>query len=263
MLDPYSIYDRAVEYVRSQDYPRYIAFVTTARAQVRGGHWLVEQFQSTLFSPNDIVGTASRPISSTNREPSPYGFSLFPGWGRPHGNIDEPYGVPYISPTYNFGLMHAAPLREIVPTPSSEKSLGRVLTVGRDYDVSLSGVDTFHGHSVFTLELRPLGNPHVFRLRELLVDTKTFVTWGLTTEGVFENGLAANQTWYVVFQLVDGRWYMSYERCYDHFHSGGALGVGGFHYEYVSYSFTDFTYPKEADDSAFTQGLVDSQAVQM
>jgi hypothetical protein len=263
MLDAYAIYDRATAFVESQDYPRYIGFVTTARARVRGGHWLVEQFQSTLYAPNDIVGTVSLPISSTNRQPNPYGFSLFPGWGRPHGNIDEPFGVPYISPTYQFGLTHSAPLRDLEPTPSTEKTLGRVLTVGRDYEVTFAGVDEFHGHSVYTLELRPLGNPHIFRLRELLVDTKSFVIWGLTTEGIFETGTAAAQTWYVVFQLVDGHWFMSYERTYDHFHAGGTLGVGGFHYEYVSYSFTDFSYPRNVDDRSLTEGTVDSQAVQM
>lgn len=263
--DPYAVYDRATAFVRSQTYPKYVEFVTTARARVKGGRWLVEQFQSTLYAPNDIVGTASRPISSTNREENPYGFSLFPGWGRPRGNIDEPFGVPYISPAYEFGLVHEQVIRETAPPPpgTTEKSLGRVTTVGRDYEVTISDVEQFHGHSVYSLELRPLGNPRVFRLRELLVDTTSSVIWGLTTAGIFDSGPATDQTWYVVFQMIDGRWYISYERTYDHFHSGGTLGVGGFRYEYVSYSFTDFAYPQTLMDSVFTQGVVDSQAVQM
>lgn len=263
--DPYVIFDRATAFVRSQTYPRYVDFVTTARARVKGGHWLIESFQSTLYAPNDIVGTASRPISSTNREENPYGFSLFPGWGRPHGNIDEPFGVPYISPAYEFGLVHEELLRDVAPTsePSLEKSLGTVTTVGRDYEVTISDIEQFHGHTVYSLELRPLGNPRIFRLRELLVDTQSSVIWGLTTAGIFETGPATDQTWYVVFQMIDGRWYISYERSYDHFRSGGTLGVGGFHYEYVSYSFTDFKYPQTVYESVFTEGVVDSQAVQM
>jgi hypothetical protein len=262
--DPYAIYDRATAFVRSQTYPRYVDFVTTARARVKAGRWLVEQFQSTLYAPNDIVGTASRPISSTNREENPYGFSLFPGWGRPRGNIDEPFGVPYISPAYEFGLVHEQLVRDVAPPAGpAEKSLGTVLTVGRDYEVTLSGIEQFHGHAVYSLELRPLGSPRIFRLRELLVDTKSSVIWGLTTAGIFETGQATDQTWYVVFQMIDGRWYISYERTYDHFHGGGTLGVGGFRYEYVSYSFTDFKYPQNVYDSVFTQGVVESQAVQM
>jgi hypothetical protein len=262
--DPYAIYDRATSFVRSQSYPRYVDFVTTARARVKGGRWLVEQFQSTLYAPNDIVGTASRPISSTNREENPYGFSLFPGGGRPRGNIDEPYGVPYISPAYEFGLVHEQLVRDVAPEAGPvEKSLGTVLTVGRDYEITISGIEQFHGHTVYSLELRPLGNPRIFRLRELLVDTKSSVIWGLTTAGIFETGPATDQTWYVVFQMLDGRWFIAYERTYDHFHSGGTLGIGGFRYEYVSYSFTDFKYPQDVYDSVFTQGVVDSQAVQM
>jgi hypothetical protein len=263
--DPYDVYDRATAFVRSQNYPRYVDFVTTARARVKGGRWLVEQFQSSLYAPNDIVGTASRPISSTNREENPYGFSFFPGWGRPRGNIDEPFGVPYISPAYEFGLVHEQLIRETAPTapPSMEKSLGSVLTVGRDYEVTLSGIEQFHGHTVYSVEMRPLGNPRIFRLRELLVDTKSSVIWGLTTAGIFETGPATDQTWYVVFQMIDGRWYISYERTYDRFRSGGTLGIGGFRYEYVSYSFTDFSYPKDVYESVFTQGVVESQAVQM
>jgi hypothetical protein len=262
--DPYAIYDRATDFVRSQTYPRYVDFVTTARARVKGGRWLVEQFASTLYAPNDIVGTASRPISSTNREENPYGFSLFPGWGRPRGNIDEPFGVPYISPAYEFGLVHEQLIRDLSPGAGpAEKSLGTILTVGRDYEITISDVEQFHGHTVYSLELRPLGNPRIFRLRELLVDTKSSVIWGLTTAGIFETGPATDQTWYVVFQMLDGRWYISYERTYDHFHGGGTLGVGGFRYEYVSYSFTDFKYPQDVYDSVFTQGVVDSQAVQM
>src|SRR5271166_4178462 len=122
-----AILDRAVAFVRAQSYPPYLSYIVTVRTSTKG-RWLVEQFQSVCRTRDDRVLTYGTPISSTNRPDNPYKFTLkvkgLPIHDSP--NIEEPFGLPELSPIYSFGLLTLHPASSPL----------------REYDVTLEGIES-------------------------------------------------------------------------------------------------------------------------
>jgi len=261
------VFENALKELRSMDYPPFISFLVTMRSTVNGKAF-VESFRSSVRSSDDMVNTHTVPVASTNKPESPYGWNInipiLSQLFRQHkaDNHDEPFGVPQISPLYAFGLRPPAPAKfthstRPVASPTGDiKTLGHIRTVGRDYDAQIVGTEPYFNRYVYHLRLTPLGDPRVYRLRDLWVDTQAFVIWKLRVDGIFDTGAASTVPWDVYFTIVEGHWLMALETTSSTVHSGGFWsGTPDTIYNGVSYRFSDFTFPDSAWDFEFFNEL--------
>ena len=263
------IFRRTRELLRSLRYPPFISFAVNVRATV-GSKPFAESFQSIVRTRDDIVATHTIPFATTNKPENPYGtdikilgLRLHPGHTE---NREEPFGVPQISPLYSFGLRPPGEmLPSLFPTPEPQatgiRSLGQVETLGQDYEVTLAGVEPYGSRYAYHLALRPLGDPSRYRIRELWIDTQVFVPRKLRSAGIFQEGLATTLTWDVTYTVIDGYWLMDRETTESTIHTGGSLFSRTTAFDGLSYSLSDFAYPKHIFDFAFFNSG-ESQAVE-
>jgi hypothetical protein len=250
-----AVLDRAIAFVRAQTYPPYLSYVVTVRTSAKG-RWLVEQFQSVCRTRDDRVLTYGTPISSTNQPDNPYKFTLKVKGLAIHDshNIDEPFGLPELSPMFTFGLLQMHPAASPL----------------RQYDVTLAGVETIDGHRSYHLSLVPRTLPKTYRLRDVWVDARTATVWQLTSAGAFSSGPATGVPWTIRFAMDRGHWLIESEETNTPLLLGGyapALNPyvplpGATRYDGVSYSFLNFEFPKSVGDYVFLESKP-SQAVQM
>jgi hypothetical protein len=249
------IFNRAVAFVRAQSYPPYLSYIVTVRTSTKS-RWLVEQFQSVCRTRDDRVLTYGTPISTTNHPDNPYKFTLKVKGLAIHDspNIDEPFGLPELSPIYSFGLLQVHPASSPL----------------REYDVTLVGVETLNGHTVYRLSLAPRVQPKTYRLRDLWVDVRTSAIWQLTSAGAFASGPATGVPWTVTFTMNRGRWFIDSQETTTPLVLGGYapplnqyIAVpGATRYDGVSYTFLNVEFPKSVGDYVFLESKP-SQAVQM
>lgn len=255
------IIHRVRDLLRSLRYPPYIAYAVNVRATI-GNKPFAESFQSIVRTQDDIVATHSIPFATTNKPINPYGtdiqilgLRLHPGHTENH---EEPFGVPLISPLYSFGLRPPGegPTPSLFPTPEPQptdiRSLGQVETIAQDYEITLLGVEPYGSRYAYHLGLRPLGDPNTYRLRDLWIDTQAYVPRKLRSAGIFPQGQAASLSWDVTYSIVNGYWLMDRESTTTTVHTGGGLfGPKATAYEGLSYSLSDFAFPKRVFDFAF------------
>lgn len=97
------------------------------------------------------------------------------------GTMVGPAGAP-------FGFYRRTPLPgsslapPATPPPSADpvKTIATVTAVDRAYDLIAEGTVEVDGYACYRLELRPLRDPAVYPLRELLVDRTSYQIIGLT-----------------------------------------------------------------------------------
>jgi len=255
------IFENSLRTLRTFEYPDVISFLVTSRSMVNGKPF-VESFRSTLRSSDGIVTTHTVPVATTNQPENPWGWrinvpiigSLFPNQRK--GNSSQPFGVPEISPAYTFGLLPRKPAAfpgMRTPEPDIDvKSLGRILTVARDYDATLIGVEPYHSRWVYHLKLVPLDRPDFYRVREVWVDTQAFIIWKLRSAGIFDDGPATTVPWDAEYTIVDGHWFMASESTASTIRTGGFLAnTPPVNYDGVRYTLSDFTYPEDTLDVDF------------
>jgi len=80
------------------------------------------------------------------------------------------------------------------------KEIASVATTNRNYVMTYDGVENIGGRDAYHLSLRPVHSPARLRLREMWIDTQTFATWQLVTQGNF-NALG-DVPWTVTFANV-------------------------------------------------------------
>ena len=255
VLSAGQVYDRALGFARAQDYPPYLSFVVTVRAQVKD-RWLIEQFQSLCRTRDDRVVTNAKPLSTTNAGDNPYGFNVNLRGLKMHNSkdIDEPFGLPEISPMYAFGLTRLHP---------STSTL-------REYDLGFAGIETVHDRQVYHITLTPRGDPAHQRLRDLWIDVTSYAVTRLVSAGAFSSGPATAVDWDVTYKINHGYWLIDSESTAASMLLGGyAPPLNGYvHlpgatiYRGVSYSFSDFAFPEQVSDLLFFE-FKPSQAVQM
>lgn len=263
------VIDTAVAQLRGLTYPRYISFTIEARSTI-GGRRYDEGYTAVVDTQTDAVVTQAQPIWTTNKPVSPYGFNIsFFGLIPKAGNeIEPPFGTPRISPLFAFGLRRPAAIlnQEDLSgdqnAPDDTKVLGRITTIGRDYSAALVGIETYAGHKAYHLKLTPLLDPGVYRVRDLWVDTQSYVIWGLTSAGIFDSDSASKAPWNVTYDVRNGNWFMVDERTASNLLTGGgAFGVGGKTFSGFEYVLSGFDYPKrEWDFDFFDRGP--SEAIQ-
>jgi hypothetical protein len=256
-----AIFENALHTLRTFDYPDVVSFLVTARSTVNGKPF-VESYRSNARTSDGVVSTHSVPVATTNQPENPWGWrvnipiigSLFPNQRK--GNYSQPFGVPEISPMYAFGLLPRKPA--VFPgmrTPEPDvdtKSLGRILTVARDYDATLLGIEQYRSRWVYHLKLVPLDRPDFYRVREAWIDTQAFIIWKLQSAGIFDEGPAMTVPWDAEYSIVDGHWFMVNEWTSSTIKTGGFLAnTPAVNYDGIAYTFSDFSYPVETLDVDF------------
>ena len=260
-LTPTQIFETALHTLRTFDYPSVVSFIVTSRSTVNGKPF-VESFRSSARTSDGVVTTHTVPVATTNLPENPWGWrinipiigSLFPSQRK--GNYSQPFGVPEISPMYTFGLTPRKPAAfpgMRTPEPVIDiKELGRIVTVGRFYDVSLLGIEQYHSRYTYHLKLVPLDRPDYYRLREVWIDTQAYIIWKLRSQGIFDSGPATTVPWDAEYTVVDGRWFMASETTASTIRTGGFLAnTPPVNYQGVTYTFSDFTYPEDTLDVDF------------
>ncbi len=177
---------------------------------------------------------------------------------------------PQIEPNASFGLLRREPKAALVgnvnplvspgplavtpsPTPApsattstapsvlaTEKPLrevARIEAVARDYAIVLAGTESVRGVDAYHLALTPLRNPHVYRLRDLWVDTTTFGTVQLAIQGMFEGKPYDDARWTVAYTAIDGRYYVQQIHTDDTLRFGLDRTVTGMTFDFVGYEF--------------------------
>jgi hypothetical protein len=255
------IFENALHTLRTFDYPSVVSFLVTSRSIVNGKPF-VESFRSSARTSDGVVSTHTVPVATTNQPENPWGWrinipiigSLFPSQRK--GNYSQPFGVPEISPMYAFGLLPRKPAAfpgMRTPEPIIDvKSLGTILTVARDYDATLVGVEQYHSRWAYHLKLVPLDRPDFYRVRDVWIDTQAYIIWKLRSQGIFDSGPAMTVPWDAEYTVVDGHWFMASESTTSTIKTGGFLAnTPPVNYQAVSYTFSDFTYPEDTLDIDF------------
>jgi len=254
-----AIFDKAREVLETVRYPTYITFIVHVRSNT-GGKPFYESFRSIVRAQDDIVLTHKTPIETTSKPDNPYGtnFAILGFTFQTHtkGHQEEPFGVPQISPLYSFGLRPPGEVMGLSPTPAPEpsdlRSLGHVEAIARDYDITLVDIRPYGVRWAYHLKLVPVERPDEYRLRDMLVDTETFVPWELTSAGIFPKGPASGVSWRVRYTIEQGAWLMTEET------TSASIRVGGFMqsttsrgYDGLTYTLTDFKFATTPSDFSF------------
>jgi hypothetical protein len=89
--------------------------------------------------------------------------------------------------------------------PSGLREVGRVVSVNRNYDVALAGIERILDTQTYHLTLTPLREPRTYKLRELWVDTQTFDIVRIVAAGVDAVEPLGREAARIDFATVDGR----------------------------------------------------------
>lgn len=237
-LDPYAIFERARDVWASQRYPAVVSYVVDVHAADNGntGHRHYHEYWSS--SDNRVV---VKPPVSDEQLAHPYKPSPgvnFMGWniGAPRAGAGarDFIGVPLVAPNYSFGLYPYRPAAKIPPAQLVEqirreyhdpapkkvdtlekqsglKTIAIVSSSARAYRISLVGTESDEYGQAYHLSLQPLRDPLKYRLRDLWIDTKTFVTARARIGGNFTDTACENAAWMVRFQQIGGATYIARE----------------------------------------------------
>jgi hypothetical protein len=138
-------------------------------------------------------------------------------------------------------LPSAAPAIAAAPTPEPGQTplreLIRVEAVARDYRIELAGTERIRDADTYHLMLTPLRDPRVYRLRDLWVDTQSYVTVQLALAGLFDGKPYADARWIVSYVPIDGRYYVGQIKTDDQLRFGADRFVSGLQFDFVQYAF--------------------------
>jgi hypothetical protein len=155
---------------------------------------------------------------------------------------------PMIEPTSGFGMVRQAIVAAATPpptpvaTPSPEQEatplheLARVEVFGRDYQITLVGIEHLAGGDAYHLSLTPLRAPQVYRLRDLWVATDTYATLQLAVDGLFAGKPYEDARWTVSYVPIGGQYYIQQIRTDEVLRFGLDRKVSGFTFDFVDYA---------------------------
>jgi hypothetical protein len=243
-LDALAIYDRARATVAARTLPPFIAYTEYA-AFIR--HGKVQAQHDRI-----VIRTADGKVNDT---PIP---------DSPRDRIDTTPAVkdrPLVYPTTTFGLVkrragEQPSAYETASTPAPEASgppvIGHVVSISRDYDPSLIGVEVVAGAPAYHLKLAPRFDPQHHPIRDLYVDTTTFDPRRIAIEVWAEAGpVRSRPTVTVDFAPVDGVWVIA------HASMDFVLRLAFFNYGGSGeYRTSDFSFPPSEPDWMFDKTLL-------
>jgi hypothetical protein len=266
--DPYQIYARARDVWMSQHYPPYVAYTIEVSVDEKGTEKL--SHYSVLYNAerNTVaMNGVSKEEQLDPHVPTGVNMSIDPKrqWqtlfkkpvGDPEQAVDY-LGVPMLAPNYSFGVAPYVPqlassqadqaalvqeIRHEFHDPmSSEKAqelaksqglkeIASVTSAQRDYTITYDGIESAGTCSAYHLSLRPTRSPSVLRLREIWIDTQTYATCQVVTQGNFTTSTVSTVPWLVRFERIGGAQYITSEAAEK------PVGVGRHLYDNVTIGF--------------------------
>jgi hypothetical protein len=170
--------------------------------------------------------------------------------------IDEPR----IDPTSSFGIVTRegdVTMSAATPTPapvvSGEPELREIGSVDaslHEYRIAIVGSDPLDGVAATHLTFVPLGDPQVYRIRDLWVDPATGRPIQMIVQGILNGQPYDSVKWTVRFTLVDGREYLQQLIADEPLRFGFETVVPKFEFDFVDYHFPD-TIPQFIFDRPF------------
>lgn len=121
------------------------------------------------------------------------------------------FGIPDISPLYSFGIRAGGRQLANDDDASTLKTIGRVIVLGRRYNVRLIGRVPLDGVDAYHLGLDPLTDPNRDRLRDLWVGASTYDVLQARIAGNFTDKPASTVPWLIHFVTVGGATYIGTE----------------------------------------------------
>jgi hypothetical protein len=238
LKDPYAIFAAARTRWETARYPAQLSY-TVAVTVVRRGIESEAHYHSYYNSVANGVTVAGVSDEEVANPYTPHGIdtflNLFGGripLSSPQHTFDY-LGVPVLSPNYSFGISTYTPHNaganeaELVaeirrefcdpppvdrpPLDSGLKTIATVEVIRRSYIITLSGITPLNGHKDYDLVLRPIRDPGHYRLRQIWIDTQSFATDKLISQGNFSQGGMTGVPWTVLFQAIDGVQYIASE----------------------------------------------------
>lgn len=237
--DPYAIFAAARTHWEIANYPSQLSY-TVGISVSRHGVTSEAHYHSYYDSLVNRVNVTAVSDEELAHPYTPHGISVFFSPFGAHIPLSSPehtfdyLGVPVLTPNYSFGIStyvpHSAeansaqlvaeirrefcdppPARKPVPD-SGLKTIASIDVVRRSYIITLNGITALNGHQDYDLTLRPIRDPGHYRLRRLWIDTGSFATDKLISQGNFTQGGMTEVQWTVLFHQVDGVPYLASER---------------------------------------------------
>ncbi len=215
--DPQALFAAARSAWAFTSYPRYANY--SVGVQYRNGGTLVKRHYATLQDLRRDIVFAQTFSQEENANPS------FPARGVNVGVLgmtlnaaqsDDPIGPLALAITYDFGISlsqrptHVAQLGSEVTAPQRLQVIGRTGTTARIYTVRL--IELLDGGQTYHLGLTPLTDPKRYRLREMWVSARTFITQKVLLSANFSRAPYTDVPWVVTFKQIDGGPYIATER---------------------------------------------------
>ena len=239
LKDPYAVFAAARTRWETASYPSQLSYVV-AVSVIRSGVTSVAHYHSVYDALANQVNVTAVSDEELAHPYTPHGISVFFSPFGGHIPLSSPeqtfdyLGVPVLAPNYSFGISTYQPrspdtnseqlVAEIrrefcdpMPArrqPSSDsglKTIASIDVVRRSYVITLNGIVAMNGHSDYHLGLQPVRDPGRYRLRDLWIDTRSFATDQLATQGNFTQGGMTTVLWMVSFRQINGAPYISAE----------------------------------------------------
>lgn len=269
--DPYAIYGRARAYWEAARYPANVGYTVVVRVR-ESGIAKIEHFSARYDSRrNEIHSSGVSAEEQAHPHVPPGGFNFMLQGARvnkPEDPVDY-LGVPLLAPNFSFGVAKyvpatqldsaaivrevraefhdPAPVRAAPPDSSGLKEIGSVEAAARDYAIRLEGIELVNGHPDYHLSMRPLHQPHHYRLRDVWIDVRSFATDKLVSDGNFITGPGPGARWTVTFSQAGTTPYIANER------ASSPLAFEGRTYEDATIAFEDISgVPRSAVDALAT-----------
>ncbi|HEY8296852.1 MAG TPA: hypothetical protein VIG32_02380 [Candidatus Baltobacteraceae bacterium] len=226
--DPYGIFNAARLVWEQAVYPSYVRYNIVVRVD-ENGVAKSSHYNSLYDATSDLVrvdGVSEEQRAHPHVAPTGVNFNIMGiGVSKPEEPVDY-LGIPELAPNYSFGIASYVPGRtkdpaalvaairrqfhDPAPRPTARPANGGLKVIGdveamrRNYVMTYDGIEPIDGHLDYHLSLRPTHEPKKYRLRELWIDDRSFMTDRLTSDGNFTDGPAAGVPWTVTFTQLDG-----------------------------------------------------------
>ncbi len=260
--DPYAIFAAARTRWETARYPAQLSYTVGVTVSRRGvtsqAHY--HSYYDSLVNRINVTAVSDEEIAHPY---TPHGINVFFSPFGAHIPLSSPehtfdyLGVPVLAPNYSFGISTYVPhspdansaelvaeiRREFCDPPpirkpaphSGLKIIASIDVIRRSYIITLNGVTALNGHRDYDLTLRPIRDPGRYRLRQLWIDTGSFATDKLVSQGNFTQGGMTGVRWTVLFRAVDGVQYVASE------HTEQPFVVTRRAYDWATVAFADIT----------------------
>ncbi len=215
-------------------YARYAVYATVVSFR-HGNQRVVSTWDTVEDLRRRLVHARAIEREETAHPHVPHGINIGVGGFGPSGRLpdgvmppkgrtvnqeptDDPIGQVSFAVDQDFGLALNAPpigatvnMSEVASSVTALPHIGRTGTVARTYDVTDLGDVVENGVALHHLGLRPLRDPHRFRLREMWLDPKTALPVRAIVAGIGNRRPLDAVSWRVDFRQVEGGTYLARE----------------------------------------------------